>query len=290
MKLILGTVQMGLNYGVNNPSGKISTRDAIDILEYAYDNGIRLLDTAEVYGNAHEVIGAYHRAHPLYKFGIVTKIPAGIQNVDVKSRVEEYLDDLYVDRIELLMYHNFDAFLNHGIIHCNIEEIKSLGLISKMGVSLYTNSQIETLLLCENPIDTIQLPYNLLDNYYQRGEIMKKIRSAGISIHTRSPFLQGLLFMDKESEESVYRSLRPYIAELEIIANDAELTLYELALQYSYYNNLSDAVITGVDSLNQLRLNLSAVSQKLIDTEIERRINNIAVSNVDHLNPSLWKK
>ena len=54
MKLVLGTVQFGLNYGINNQQGKPSYSSVKSILDKAYTSGITLLDTAEAYGDAQE--------------------------------------------------------------------------------------------------------------------------------------------------------------------------------------------------------------------------------------------
>ena len=69
-KLILGTVQLGLNYGVNNSAGKPSLETAFDILNLAYESGIRTIDTAEAYGDSQEVIGQYIEQFPNKKFKI----------------------------------------------------------------------------------------------------------------------------------------------------------------------------------------------------------------------------
>jgi aryl-alcohol dehydrogenase-like predicted oxidoreductase len=57
--LILGTAQFGLNYGINNSAGKVNLNEVYNIFEYALENGIQTLDTASVYGNAHEIIGGF---------------------------------------------------------------------------------------------------------------------------------------------------------------------------------------------------------------------------------------
>ena len=72
-KLILGTVQLGLNYGVNNSSGKPTLDTAFNILNLAYESGIRTFDTAEAYGDSQEVIGRYIKQFPNKKFKIITK-------------------------------------------------------------------------------------------------------------------------------------------------------------------------------------------------------------------------
>lgn len=47
-ELILGTVQLGLDYGINNTKGKLSKEEAYEILNTA--NEIKILDTASVMG------------------------------------------------------------------------------------------------------------------------------------------------------------------------------------------------------------------------------------------------
>ena len=58
-KIILGTAQFGLNYGIANINGKISKEGVSEILDYAYIKGINTLDTAYSYGDSEEVIGDY---------------------------------------------------------------------------------------------------------------------------------------------------------------------------------------------------------------------------------------
>ena len=74
-KLILGTVQFGLNYGINNTKGKPEKKTVFEILSSAYENGIKYLDTAELYGDAHDLIGEFHKLNPTKKFEIITKFP-----------------------------------------------------------------------------------------------------------------------------------------------------------------------------------------------------------------------
>lgn len=58
-KMILGTVQLGIDYGINNELGKPSAKDTYEILDYAFKNGVKYLDTASAYGNSEEIIGRY---------------------------------------------------------------------------------------------------------------------------------------------------------------------------------------------------------------------------------------
>src|ERR1700730_13089956 len=108
-KLILGTVQFGMPYGINNILGKPDIKLALELLNHAYEGGIRILDTAEAYGNAQEVIGAYHEAFPLQRFEVITKLASenlkkGISLVDL---VKVDMKQLFISGLYGYMVHNF---------------------------------------------------------------------------------------------------------------------------------------------------------------------------------------
>ncbi len=59
---------MGLPYGINNCNGKINQEDSFAILHKAIDSGISLLNTAESYGDANQLIGDFHMLNSEIKF------------------------------------------------------------------------------------------------------------------------------------------------------------------------------------------------------------------------------
>ena len=73
MKLGLGTVQFGMNYGMSNLRGRTPPAEVDHILRLAADNGVQVLDTAAVYGDSEVVLGKL--LAPDHDFRIVTKIP-----------------------------------------------------------------------------------------------------------------------------------------------------------------------------------------------------------------------
>jgi aryl-alcohol dehydrogenase-like predicted oxidoreductase len=60
-KICLGTAQFGLEYGINNQVGKPVESEVFKILDYANQQGVYNLDTADKYGSALEVLGAYRK-------------------------------------------------------------------------------------------------------------------------------------------------------------------------------------------------------------------------------------
>jgi aryl-alcohol dehydrogenase-like predicted oxidoreductase len=285
-KLILGTVQMGLSYGINNTEGKISLDDSIEILNHAHENGIEVLDSAEAYGNAHHVIGSFHKNYPEKKFKVITKLPNRIET-DILEKVSSYLQELQVDNLHALLFHSYSSY-EHSLNKFNIlNGLKLEGKIEKLGVSVYTKQEIEQVILDDN-IEIIQIPFNLLDNNSLRGELLEKAKSHGKTIHTRSALLQGLFFKDSNEDSKTVQSLRNELIILKGIARKHNISMATLALSYCLYQNNIDNVLIGIDSINQLKDNIQAVKYQASEALV-KEISAIKVNDVNLLNPSLWK-
>ena len=198
-KLILGTVQFGLHYGVNNTAGKPSKENIKSILDSAYNSGIQLLDTAEAYGDSQNTIGEYHN-NSTNKFNVITKFSSNTEgfSLNIIERVYNNLKILDIDKLYCYMFHSFDDFNKYfEKYRKELLILKRDGIINNIGVSLYSNDELERVLKF-NEITLVQLPFNLLDNNNKRGNIIKKAKAKGIEIHTRSTFLQGLFFFEYE--------------------------------------------------------------------------------------------
>jgi aryl-alcohol dehydrogenase-like predicted oxidoreductase len=285
-KIILGTVQMGLEYGINNRTGKISFEESQKILLKAYLSGITTLDTAEAYGDAHQVIGFFHRNQPGNKFQIVTKVPHNIEANSIKFKVKKYLDDLEVKCLEVVMFHSFESFINNRKAIIDLVDLKAKGYINHIGVSVYTNEQMKYLLHVAE-ISVIQLPFNLLDNFTIRGNLIKQLKFKGKIIHTRSAFLQGLFFANSNNQNKIFQKLQPHLDLLNQISLQSNCSMEELALSYCIKQDYIDNVIIGVDSINQLEANLKA-SYFNIGLDLMQKVDTIKVEDLDLLNPSLW--
>ena len=191
-RIVLGTVQFGLDYGINNKIGKPGDDEVKSILDYAFANNIRFLDTAEAYGNSHERIGEYH-AYSNNKFNVITKFSNSRLDLpkNITQRIRRHLEILNVDSIYCYMFHNYDDFCKYfKVFKRELLELKKVGLIKKIGVSLHYNTNVNEVIRSED-IDLIQLPFNLLDNRSKREAMFLKARERGVEIHTRSTFLHG---------------------------------------------------------------------------------------------------
>ena len=282
--VILGTVQFGLNYGINNTGGKVPVHEVHRILDYAYSKGIMTLDTAAGYGDSEGIIGDYLVSNSDKKFQVITKVNSS--EVPLEKQLHESLRKLKVDKVEVLMLHSFELY----------EKLKpQLSLFCKnnkgicfnqLGVSVYSNQEVAALNLDSN-IDRIQSPFNLLDNESKRGKVYSAIQSKGKTLDTRSVFLQGLFF--KKTDElptNLYPLIKP-LEKLKKIAESKSLTMEELAIGYAFSMDFIDNVLIGVDSLDQLKDNLNILSNSISMQTVDE-INMISIQNDNLLNPSLW--
>ena len=284
-KIILGTVQFGLNYGINNTTGKPSEETVSDILNQAYLSGIRKLDTAEAYGNAQTVIGNFHRKNRT-SFDVNTKFKSGAQS-KLKSGLLSTLEELHIDRVNTWFYHSFQDYIESPDWLTEIAKIKEDGLIEKIGVSVYSNFELDSV-IGDDVVDVIQLPFNLLDNRSQRGDLLEKAKAANKTIQIRSAFLQGLFFMDISSLPINLQSLKPYLERLLKLSREYDITMESLCLQYVNAQPHIDEIIIGVDSKMHLLKNLEVLKSEL-DPEVCHIIDSIQVSEPELLYPFNWK-
>ena len=104
------------------------------------------------------------------------------------------------------MFHSFESFKNNLHAIDLLNQLKLKGYINHIGVSVYTNHQMEYL-VNENSITVVQLPFNLLDNISVRGNLIEKLKDQGNIIHTRSAFLQGRVFNNTNDKDKKGKKL-----------------------------------------------------------------------------------
>lgn len=287
-KLILGTVQLGLDYGINNPLGKPPLDTALEILHMAYDQGIRVLDTAEAYGSSQNIIGIFHKKNPTKKFNVISKLDTKkcVDKVSLTEIINKNIKTLGVKVLEGYMFHNYNSLKQNHYLLQEALKVKKKGRIKKVGVSVYTNIEIEDIIQNYSEVDFVQAPFNLLDNQQKRKKAFKKLKEENIEVHTRSVFLQGLFFKPPELLKEKLRTLRPYLEELENIKEQYTLSTEKLALQYALQKDYIDRVLIGVETPEQLLQNVVNCKKDMqIPHEV---IDNLNVVETELLNPTNW--
>jgi len=283
-RLVLGTAQFGLDYGINNTNGRLTKREIFHILKIAYSGGIRELDTANVYGNSEKLIGEFLDQNRKLKFKITSKISK--KSLSFESQINNSLRDLKIKKIDTLLFHSLDLY---EYFKDQLREYKSLNEIcpfDEIGVSVYTNKELETL-MNEKGIDRIQAPFNLFDNNNYRGDIFLRLKSENKKIDIRSVFLQGLFFINTEKLPEKLKSFKKSLELLNEISIQSGLNIQQLAIGYVSSFSFIDKILIGVDSIDQLNNNLK-YSNTTISKSLKKKLENIPIENPEFLNPILW--
>lgn len=284
-KLILGTVQFGINYGINNSTGMPSENDVNAILTCAYNSGIRTLDTAAAYGLAENRIGNFHELNANQKFTVNTKFSKDSSVTWLPSLINS-IHSMKLEQIDTIMFHSFESYLNNKP---HLKEIYVTGVskyFKRIGVSVYTNEEMEAL-INDEWVSVVQLPFNLLDNHLKRNAIVEKLREQKKEIHTRSCFLQGLFFLNEDKIPEKLTAVKPFLNKLKQITAENKIEMGHLALQYALSKSYIDKVLIGVDTVTQLENNIKW-AEETIDGPVFNQIDLINVTDLDLLNPSKW--
>lgn len=283
-KIILGTVQLGLNYGINNSIGQPARQQAIDILSAAQRSSIKKADTAIAYGTAHDIIGEYCRANSA--FDIYTKfMVSDMQSRPIPDFLESLCESLSVERIAGLAFHSYSELRN-----CSddiLRELKSSQLVGELGVSIYEDDELEKIIQ-DGFVDYVQIPYNVLDSSERKRELMTIARSEGIRFQARSVYLQGLLLMAPKIFPQHLRPMRGAVGEFQRLAKQFGRSPEEAALRYALDDVLIDEVVIGVETHFQLEKNIMYCNSRQLSEKEISSFRSVDVADRGLLNPSKW--
>ena len=285
-KLVLGTTQFGLSYGINNKVGQVSNNEVVRIFDYAYEKGLDVLDTAPVYGNSEKLIGDYFKKNQNKEFKIITKISS--HGESLTKQFLKSLKNMRVDKVKSVLFHSIELYRYFkSEINYFLEKFKG-SRFNELGVSLYTNEDIMAV-MDDRRIDRVQVPFNLLDNASKRESIFLKLKADSKKIDIRSIFLQGLFFKCPSEISPFFNPIRDELFFLQKLSKDFRMSINDIALAYVIQKNYIDSVIIGVDSFNHLKTNLYSINKK-IPNELSSIIDSINIKNENVLNPSLWPR
>lgn len=287
MKLALGTVQFGLHYGVANASGKVSQLEAELILRRAKACGLDTLDTAVAYGESESILG---------KLGIqdwktiskIPTVPVDCENVYqwALDQTRQSLDRLGVSQLHGLLLHRPGQLLESigPALYDALQSIKAQGLSKKIGVSIYETTELDALMERYN-IDLIQAPLNILDRSLVTTGWAKRLHDAGVEVHTRSAFLQGLLLLSASLRPTKFAQWAKVWGEWERWLHETGQTPLQACLRYVHSLPEIDRVVVGVDTVSQLDQIIEAATGELPSLPVFEPLQDARL-----INPATWNR
>jgi aryl-alcohol dehydrogenase-like predicted oxidoreductase len=284
-RIVLGTVQFGLPYGIANQHGQVSRAEATAMLEAAAAGGVDMLDTAIAYGDSETCLGEVGTQG----FNLVTKLPAVPESCAdvggwVRQQVANSMTRLKVGAIYGLLLHQPAQLMGrHGKqLYHSLCTLKEDGLVGRVGISIYSPKELE-LLTPNFRFDLVQAPLNLVDRRLHLTGWLKKLKDQCIEIHVRSAFLQGLLLIPPanipakfSAWSGIWRMWRDWLESHPVSAVETCL---------AYLNSFPeiDRIVVGADTTAQLKEILS-VSRTPPFAEFP----NLNCDAEDLINPARW--
>lgn len=257
-RLVLGTAQWGMAYGIANRGGKAPANQVRAILRLARKASVCTLDTARAYGQSEEVIGSLAAGESHWR--VVTKITPDLPDdqqaiVDAtKKSLRQSRQALQRDELDTVLLHRADHLTRGGAAawrHLLREQRE--GLIKRVGVSVRTPE--EALDLVDHPqIEALQVPFSLLDQRLRRANFFGRAKAERKEVFVRSVFLQGVAFMPSGQLTSYLKPLAVLLGALDRWAQDNGFSRAEVFLRYAQAQPAR--LVLGCESAEQLSQNL----------------------------------
>lgn len=307
--LCLGSMMFG-------PWGNEDTADSTRIIHRALDAGINIVDTADVYsaGVSEEIVGAALRDRRDGVF-LATKFFMPMSQDDVFMRggsrhwitraVEDSLRRLGTDHIDLYQVHRPSPDTDVEETLGALSDLVHQGKVRYIGSSSYSGSQIVEAQWAARERNlqrfvTEQPPYSLLVRGIEE-DVLPTVRQHGMGTLTYSPLAGGWLSgrWRKDSADTPTSSARPparfdmsdpanqrkldAVVELALLAEEAGLTLIEMAVAFVINHPGVTSAIIGPRTMEQLDAFLPAADVTL-SADVLDRIDEIVAPGVT-LNP-----
>ena len=277
----------GMNWGETDD--KIS----LSALNEAIDQGVTLIDTADVYGFGHseELVAKVIKERGKENLVIATKAGSDFYNAtpdDDKGygpirpnyqrdylvfAAEQSLKRLGLETIDILQLHSPDLdTLQQEEPWLAMEQLKQEGKVKHVGLSVQSfkeNEQAHLLDLHHDLLDCIQVRYNLLERQAEE-RLFPKAQHYGLGVIVRIPLLFGLLTgkfnrntsFNQEDHRSMNLSpqkLRDYFDQLEehqsLFEEYPHQSMAQVSLRFCLSHPACHTAIPGGKTPEQVRMN-----------------------------------
>lgn len=294
-RFVLGTAQLGMDYGIANVRGQPDEKLACEIVKTALGCDVNCFDTAQAYGNSEVVLGKALKccgSDPDIK--IVSKLSPELQPTDgeaIKRSIATSCQNLGVGHLWCLMLRRaywLDVW-NEGLGRILVDA-KESGIVKYLGVSVYSPDDARGAL--EHPdIQVIQVPCNIWDQKMFKEGIFDLAKKKDKLCFVRSIFLQGLLLLPLKK-----------VAEKLSVAKEASQKWHKLAAKFAmgpeqlsirFGLSLNAPLVIGVEDIQQTEENNAELNKQTLlpaDIAVEIYDEMSPFLNEYITNPALWGK
>ena len=294
----LGTVQLGMKYGLGEHAEKPSEAEAFAILDRAAESGVTVLDTANNYGDSEQVIGRWLKLrreaglpcpHVVTKIGPCRHGSYDMLRDDVLRQTDGCRKALGVDTLDCLMAHDYEDYAgDRDNMRKVFAEMKADGMYRVSGISAYSRHDYGV--IADSGFDTVQIPQNIFDWGQIECGGMQRLADAGMLIYVRSVFLQGLVFLTPEKLDPRMDFCVPYLMKFRAFCAAYEMEPAVLALSFVLSLPGVSSAVLGCDTAAQVEMNCALFDKAKRLTDGQMAELRAAFSNIDPrvINPQCW--
>jgi aryl-alcohol dehydrogenase-like predicted oxidoreductase len=287
----LGAMSMSAFYtGANSDNS-----EAVRTIHRAFDLGVTLLDTAEIYGPylneelvGRAIAGRRDQVVLATKFGFISHA-AGVNALDsspanIRAALEGSLQRLGTDHVDLYYQHRVDPNTPIEDTVGALAELVAEGKIRHIGLS---EAGAETIRRAQavHPITALQTEYSLWTRDPE-AEILPLVRELGIGFVAYSPlgrgFLTGAIRSTDQFARDDFRANNPRFAagnfeqnlrivdEVTAVAREADATPAQVALAWLLAQGDDIAPIPGTKRVTRLEENVASDAVELTPAQVSR--------------------
>ena len=282
-KLILGTANFDLNYGIKNKYKRLKKKEIKKIIYSLKKNKINYIDTSQNYNNTEKILGDLN----IKKFKVCTKFTfnENIKNI-VKDKFLSTTKNLRTKSIHTVLFHRPSDLLkkNGKLIFNEIVLLKKKGFIKKIGISSDKKSELKKI-LDKYKFDIVQVPINIFNQSFLEKKFLNYLKKKKVEIHARSVFLQGLLLMREKKIPKFFLKNSNIMKKWNLWLKKNKITNLEACLNFITSQKIIKKFVLGVDSLRQLNeiLNFKKSKKKFNFDVLQVKISRIML-------PQKWYK
>lgn len=284
-----------MKYGVANKKGKLRQEEGVEVIEAAWDSGIRYFDTAQAYGESEDVLGKgfeilSSKGIPIkQEVRIVTKLSAGLNLGDideVRRHIDNSLRRLNVGGLWGIMLHKESLLEEAGRFIDNImQELLGEERMCRFGISVYSPERALEALNMDG-IDIVQVPFNVFDQRALKCDLFDIAYSRGKVVFVRSIYLQGLLLLEPSCLPKGMEFSRTALVRYRDFAKQYGISPKLLAMAFVVQKAPKAFIVIGAETPEQVRENVE-LFERAGDLCLPE-ISLLSENDEKLINPSLW--
>jgi len=289
-RLLLGAAQLGMPYGIANQTGLPDEPTVNAIFDEAFVAGIRIIDTAQHYGESERRIGKYLSENPDKSFSVISKLDPKLNALDKNMIIES------VQKSHEMIGASLNAMMIHNMkwISSGIEKVKDAlhycinnEYVQAFGISVYSVGEFQYALNIEG-LKLIQIPFNIFDRRFLASDLLNVAFNKGISVFIRSVFLQGLLIMPEQEAKTKVPGSSVALTKWHNLCRSMNYNPLDVALSYVLQCLPHAFVVVGCELPQQVIENRIRESFQLPRSIIEE-INSWQIPTENIINPMHWR-